>query len=469
MKQTFRNTLLAVAITAVFAQAQAQSTVYLYGYDAVGNLTSIVNGDNATTRQTYDALNRLQTQKDANNQVTSYAYDGQHHLTQVTDARNFSTIYGIDGLGNQLSLKSPDTGTTTTTVDAAGNVLTKTDAKGQITTYVYDVIDRITSITWHDNSVTTYTYDQGTNAKGRLSQISDASGTISYTYDGRGRVLTETRVLGAANNVTRYQYDNAGRLSSTTYPNGRQISYTRDTLGRITQIDTVKDGIAMTILSQASYRPFGSVQSYRNSAGQTSSRSFDNEGRIASYTLNNKVQAISYDAAGRITAINETNNPSRQATYGYDTVDRLTSYLTPQVSQGFTYDPIGNRNTKTNGAANTSYTYAGNSNRLTQITDSQAKPVATDPNGSITNNGSNQFTYDTRGRMTTAVTSIGTVQYLINPLGQRVQKNVPANGSNPATSTLYHYDQGGKLISERTGQNDVDYIYLGDLPVAVIK
>ncbi|MCH8622781.1 hypothetical protein [Undibacterium sp. TS12] len=469
MKQTFRNTLLAVAITALFAQAQAQSTVYQYEYDAGGNLTKITNGNNAVTRQKYDALNRLQTQTDANNQVTSFEYDGQNHLTKVTDARNLSTLYTVDGLGNQLGLNSPDTGVTTTTVDAAGNVLTKTDAKGQTTSYAYDVIDRIIRISYSDGNVATYTYDQGANAKGRLTQISDNNGSIAYTYDERGRILTETRTIAGTNNVTAYQYDNAGRLSKLTYPNGRQISYTRDALGRITQIDTSKDGITTTILSQATYRPFGSIQSYRNSAGQTNSRGFDNEERIASFTLNDKVQAVTYDAASRITAINETNNPARQAGYGYDNLDRLTSYTTPQTSQSFTYDAVGNRNTKTNGAANTSYTYAANSNRLTQVSDSQSTAIAMDANGSTTNNGKAQFNYDARGRMVSVVTSIGTVQYLINALGQRVQKSVPANGGNPATSTIYHYDLNGKIISERSGQNGVDYIYLDNLLVAVIK
>ncbi|MBC3917314.1 RHS repeat protein [Undibacterium sp. CY18W] len=469
MKHLFKPSLLTLALASLAGVSHAQSAVYQYEYDQMGNVTKVTNALNAATVQSYDPLSRVQTQTDPNNKVTSYTYDGQNRLIKVTDARNLSTLYSIDGLGNQLSLTSPDTGVTATTVDAAGNILTRTDAKGQTTRYTYDVLNRITSISYQDGSSTTYTYDQGNYAKGRLSQISYQNGSIAYTYNGRGQILTDTRLINNVTNVTRYQYDNTGRLSSLTYPNGRQISYTRDSLGRVTQIDTSKGGITTTILSQATYQPFGGIQSYRNSAGQNYTRTYDNDQRVASYVLNNAVQAITYDAANRITSINEVNNPNRQIGYGFDNLDRLTSYQTPQVSQSFTYDAVGNRSTKTTGTANTSYTYASTSNRLTQVTDSQNTAIAMDPNGSITNNGAAQFNYDSRGRMMSATTSIGNVQYVVNALGQRVQKNAPANGSNPATSTVYHYDLGGKIISERTGQNDVDYIYLDNIPVAVIQ
>jgi RHS repeat-associated protein len=54
---------------------------------------------------------------------------------------------------------------------------------------------------------------------------------------------------------------------------------------------------------------------------------------------------------------------------------------------------------------------------------------------------------------------------LINGLGQRVKKTVGT------TVTLYHYDEGGKLLGEynSTGTALYETIYLDDQPVAVIK
>ena len=444
-----------------------QNSTYQYEYDALGNVTKITNPLKAQTIQSYDVLGRLQTQTDANNQVTSYSYDGHDHLIKVTDARQLSTLYSIDGLGNQLGLTSPDTGTTSTTVDIAGNVLTSTDAKGQTTRYTYDVLNRVTRITFSDGQVANYTYDQGNNAKGRLTQIQDTNGSIQLSYDSRGRLLSETRTLSNSGipivSTTSYQYDIQGQLTQLNYPNGRQIRYTRDSLGHIIQIDTSKGGITATELSKVVYRPFGGVQSYLNSVGQAYTRSFDLDGRITSFTLNNQVQAISYDAASRIIAINEVNNTARQVSYGYDSVDRLTSYLTPQSNQKFSYDAVGNRQSKTTGSITTNYSYSNTSNRLTRISGSQSKSIQMDANGSTTNNGNAQMNYDARGRLVSVTTAGTTISYRINAYGQRVQK------SSPNGNTLYHYDQRGHLISEHSGQSDMDYVYLDDIPVAVLK
>jgi YD repeat-containing protein len=153
---------------------------------------------------------------------------------------------------------------------------------------------------------------------------------------------------------------------------------------------------------------------------------------------------------------------------GYDALDRLTSYQRPTTSGSYTYDAVGNRTRQTNGAVTTTYQYGDTSNRLTQIAGTQTTTIATDANGSITSSGNSQFTYDARGRLMAAVTSVGTTHYHINALGQRVQKSVPS-GSSANTITRYHYDQGGHLIAETTGSAVTEYVYLGDIPVAVMQ
>lgn len=77
----------------------------------------------------------------------------------------------------------------------------------------------------------------------------------------------------------------------------------------------------------------------------------------------------------------------------------------------------------------------------------------------------NTFGYDTRGRLTQAISAIGTSNYQVNSLGQRIRK------TNSQGDTVYHYDAQGRLLAESSpaGQIQKEYIYLGDAPVAVIQ
>ena len=60
---------------------------------------------------------------------------------------------------------------------------------------------------------------------------------------------------------------------------------------------------------------------------------------------------------------------------------------------------------------------------------------------------------------------LGTTNYQVNSLGQRIRK------SGPLGDTVYHYDAQGRLIAESSvsGTLRKEYIYLGDIPVAVIQ
>ena len=53
----------------------------------------------------------------------------------------------------------------------------------------------------------------------------------------------------------------------------------------------------------------------------------------------------------------------------------------------------------------------------------------------------------------------------MNSLGQRLRK------TNTQGDTVYHYDAQGRLIVETDASGAVrkEYIYLGDIPVAVIQ
>lgn len=448
------------------SMALAASPITNYEYDANGNRTKVTDALNHVTLNTFDTLNRVIQIKDANNGETLYAYNALNQLVQVTDPRGLITTYTYDGLGNLKQQVSPDTGTTTFTYDAAGNLLTKADAKGQITTYTYDSLNRITSITYHDSSQVTYQYDQGANGIGRLSSITDSLGSITYAYDNRGRVTSETRIIGADTYVTGYSYDAAGHLIGMAYPGGRTLSYTLDSLGRAQQILTSKDGVSQVLVNNIQYRPFGPTQGFIFANGTPYNRQFDQDGRIVAYSLGNQTMALGYDEASRISFMSDTGNPVDTKSYNYDALDRLIQYTAPNENQGYSYDADGNRTALTLGANTYTYSYPGTSNRLTSTQGpTPDKSYIYDANGSPTTDGTNQFAYDARGRLTQAVTANGTYTYAINALGQRIKKSTSTAG------TIFHYDLQGRLIAETDTQTAQvkEYIYLNDIPVAVMQ
>lgn len=441
-----------------------------YAYDNQGNVTAIdgpLAGTVDVTANLYDALNRLTRVTDPNSGQVNYGYNPLDQLTSVTDPRTLVTSYGYDGLNNLNQQVSPDTGTTNNTYDAAGNLLTQTDAKGQVTTYTYDALNRITSIAYQGGATHGYQYDQGINGLGRLTQITEPNSITQYVYNQKGRLTSETRTLNAIAYVTGYSYDAAGRMTSITYPSGRQITYTLDSLGRIQQIDTTQGGTPQTVVSNVAYRPFGPVAAFTFGNGQTYTRGFDQDGRIASYTLATQATAVCYDAASRIIGLSANCTPPYALSFGYDSLDRLTQAILPASNFGYGYDAVGNRTSRTAGANTDSYAYPGTSNRLSSITPASGplRSYLHDANGSVTADGLNTYAYDTRGRLTQAVSVIGASTYQVNSLGQRIRK------TNTQGDTVYHYDAQGRLIAESSPAGAVqrEYLYLGDIPVAVIQ
>jgi YD repeat-containing protein len=454
-----------------------QTTVY--EYDANGNLSKVTDPLTRTTSHTYDALNRLTTNTDAANGITRFGYDGLDQLTKVTDPKTLVTQYQKDGLGNLEQLASPDTGITVNTFDEAGNLKTRTDAKGQVTVFTYDVLNRITEIAYKPNSganateTVAYRYDQGVNGIGHLTRITDRTGTTTYSYDQHGRLTGEVRQTQGINYNTGYGYDSQGRLKNIIYPSGRLVNYVFDTMGRINQISTSFNGISTILASNIGYEPFGSVKSFNYGDGSTApvqsyTRSRDQDGRIASYTLIGRPMIISYDAASQISTITDPLNPLIPASYDYDALGYLTSYIQGAAAQSYYYDANGNRTS--NLLSNTTYSYATGSNRLSgiQLGATAVQPVAQDANGATTSDPGRQYSYDLRGRLLKTTTAQGTINYEVNALGLRVRKQV----SHTGTDTTYHYDSQSHLIGESpTGRTAFtkEYIYLGDLPVALLQ
>ena len=313
--------------------------------DPLGNLTAETDANSATTQHVYDTLNRLDRTIDALTGVTDYDYDAAGDLTSVTAPNGASTGYDYDNLGNLIRELSPDRGTITYTHDDAGNVLTATDARAVTAIYTYDALNRRTSVSYPNPAENVvYTYDNpAVEGIGRLTSISDQSGTIAYTYDEFGNIVTDQRVILGLSYTIVYQYDADGNIASLIYPDGRTVTYGRNVIGEVTQVTSEMSGIPKTIVSNAAYEPFGPLSSLTYGNGLV----FDYNRDLGYRTTGIESAGIadkfySFDPAGNITRIHDGIDVSHSQRYDHDALNRLameawfdpTSYAASVLADG---------------------------------------------------------------------------------------------------------------------------------------
>ncbi len=426
-----------------------------FDYDAQGNRISLQSPNMTLTTYTYDALNRLSSVIQPGSITTGYGYDTNNNLTSVEDANTNTTTYKYDDKGRVYQVISPDTGTTTYSYDPAGNMTSKTDAKGVTISYSYDAANRLTQIAFSDTTQNIgYVYDTCVNGKGRLCSIADASGITSYEYTPKGQVRKETKVIDSNPYVTQYTYDQNGNLKTMTYPSGRVIMYNMSSDKVISVLNN-----ASNLATNITYKPFGGMSSLTYGNGLSGSISYDNQYRITGITAG-AVMNLSYDQYdpnANIQHITNALDPTKNKTFAYDALDRLTGATGSWGSLNWTYDGVGNRLTENSN----NYAYASNTNKLTSA---NGISFGFDNDGNTTTQGARQYIYNQNQRLIQVNDGGSTAYYTYNGNGQRVKKNV--NG----TATVFHYSQSGQIIAESNsaGTINVEYVYLNGQPLAMV-
>ncbi|MEP4209295.1 hypothetical protein, partial [Marinobacter alexandrii] len=488
LKKTLSRTFdeLSRVMTVVGSNLQTTS----YGYDLNDQVTTETDPRSKVTSAAYDALNRLIKVTDANLDEVDVALDQNDEVSSVSDKRSLSTVYIRNGFGEVIRRTSPDTGVTDYEYDSAGNLTQRTDARSVVASFSYDDLNRVTAKSYPGSpgEDVSYSYDDVTGGNagiGRLTQITDGSGSTSLVYDAQGNVIQETRLIGAQSYVTQYSYTAANRLASITYPSGRIVSYTRDTLGRVASVWTQKTAgsPAVTVASNIGYYPYGPLQSLRLGNGLSVTLTRDQDYRVTRLYVTdgtNDVQDLSFGYgdvsgdAGNITSITDALDSSLNQTFTYDAVERLTQATGVYGTVGYGYDANENRTSRTidTGSLLTeTSTIDPSSNKLLSINNgSTTRSFTYTPNGNITTDSQGSgltYLYNHENRVSTAQENgLQIAAYDYNDFGQRVSKDL---GSSDITH--YHYDRSGVLIgkSDELGITETEYVTLYGFPLAVIE
>jgi RHS repeat-associated protein len=218
------------------------------------------------------------------------------------------------------------------------------------------------------------------------------------------------------------------------------------------------------LLSSVTYDPFGPANGWSWGNNTTVSRAYDEDGNPTQIVTAGVTNSYTVDNASRIIGISDSGLSSNSWSFGYDALDRITSGSSSASSRGYTYNGDGNVLTETGTVAFTA-AVARSSNQLTAVNGDIARSYSYDAAGDITGDGANSYTFNQRGRMSSATTTGGTTNYPYNALGRLIEKS--GNGG----TTLFMYDEAGHLLGEYSSSGALieETVWMGDIPVATIQ
>ena len=248
--------------------------------------------------------------------------------------------------------------------------------------------------------VTTWWYDEATGLLTNKT-YADNHGT-AYTYTTGGRLATRTWARGI---TTTYNYDASGSLTNLNYSDGTPaVAFTFNRLGQQT---VITDGTG------ARTNGYNTALQLTTEAASLAvlSRSYDALGRASGIALDSGYAAgYGYDAIGRFATVSNTMDVF---TYGYVTNSSLLAGVTSVGGAfvAYSYDPYRNLKTqvlnKWGGNPVSQFDYVNDAiGRRTQRVDALA----------VTNN----FGYNTRSELASAVMGTNTYGYVYDPIGNRL-------------------------------------------------
>jgi RHS repeat-associated protein len=430
-------------------------------YDLNNNRVAVVRPSGGRSVFGFNELNWLMTVDEPMSRSTRYTRDDNGNLTRVTDGAGRSVGYDYDKRNRRSGIAHAGGAAETFVFDPAGNLTQGIDANGVSTTRSFDRLNRERTRNYSASvdglSSITRTYDANGNPLTVTEQYTSTSRTTTKTFDAFDRELTVQDGLGGQ---MAYTYDLNGNRKTLATQDGKVTRYGYDGLNRLTGLSGAGGS------AQYQYDKSGLPREQINGNGTTTSTAYDAAQRTLRVLTRGPAATLAlveyaYDRNGNRTE-ERINRPAaaQVTTFRYDAADRLTGSRrvagADTIETSWTYDGADNRLTEVEsrsgasaGTSNRSYVYDAR-NQLREIQDSQAgtATLSYDPQGNLVRKvlGADTTVYEWNARQLLAgVSRNGTVlgRYQSDHAGRRVEKSA----ADPLVP-------GGPLISRRTQWDD---------------
>ncbi|MDW2981379.1 MAG: hypothetical protein WBG81_09410 [Rhodanobacter sp.] len=451
------------------------STAYLSGArqqvtDPKGNVTT--SSYQVFDQPSYDAVIKVQAPAGITQTIVRDLYGNPLSITQSglygTESNSVTKTLTYDSYHRLCRTTEPESGSTVMAYDGANNLAWSADglaitgagcgqeqvAAGAKTTRTYDAMNRVkTVLPPAGTQSTSYGYD----AVGRMISASSGISAWSATYNFRGLLTGESLQLTGQNAWgIGYAHDAYGSVSLIHYPDGENVSYAPDALGRATQVGSYATGLT--------YFPDGEVKDFVYGNGAVYAAEKNTRQLVSNFSYGQGATPVvsedyAYDANGNITTVADLASGPRNKSFGYDALNRLTSANAAGLwgTQSYTYDALNNLRTLQTGSQVSTYHYDA-SNKLASISNGATTLTSYlyDTRGNVTGKNTTTLVFDQKNQLT-RVTGIG--DYAYDAAGRRVMKT-PTGGGAP---TYYFYNQAGQLMYqvEPGKARTTSFVYLG--------
>ncbi|MFZ3587831.1 RHS repeat domain-containing protein [Bacillus sp. DJP31] len=433
-----------------------------FGYDAVGNQTSVKDGKGQATSYTYDSRNLLTKVTDAKLGITTYSYDGNGNRTTVTDVKQNVTKYDYNEFNLVSKITNPLNKVIQFEYDRNGNETKIVFPEGDSISSTYDALNRLISTSVNGTKKWEYGYDANEN----LTSVIDASGKqTTFTNDKNNRLIQEDK--GSAKN--EFGYDPNDNLNSVKFTAGTTTVSTELAYNEINQLIA----LARNGNNQAKfvYDERGNMTSVNRANNTYTAQNYDDVNRLGELKNYKKDGTLldsykySYDANGNQTSIVTSDGT---VSYEYDALNQLTKEtLTDGTIINYEYDMVGNRTKKTvtKGATTTTTTYTYNAgNELTSV---NGQAYTHDQNGNLINDGEKTYVYNEENQLIEVKdkTGVSLAKFTYDHEGKRTSIST-------SSETIYFHYNGHKVISETNANNAIVAEYTLDAngnPVTMTK
>ncbi|WP_181019438.1 SpvB/TcaC N-terminal domain-containing protein [Nonomuraea typhae] len=472
------------------------TTEYGFGPDRSGRtqfrqvVTDPKGHSKATFRDVREVLVGLRETHDGQPIWTSYAYSPLKELLRAEDDAGNATTQTFDNLGRRTEVHNPDSGRNRTEFDLANNAVARMNARGRRTTFSYD-FNRVTAIGYPDFPGNNVTYAYGPpgadgNRAGRVSRVTDQSGSEERFYGRLGEVVKEVKTIAGFTGsppktyTTSYTYDTFGRLQSLVYPDSEVLTYRYDSGGMVRQATGVKGGHAYAYVNRMEYDKFGQRAFVEDGNGIRTSYAFD--------PIDRRLANLKSGPAGGP----QPESLFQNLDYTYDDVGNLTELANdvavPQpptyggpVTKTFAYDDLDRLVASTGSwrfAPNKTdrYRFTQSYDNLHNLTAKQQAHEIVQPSGSVVEQHKTtySFSYEYGGPQPHAPTHIGGQTYTYDAGGNQTGWTDDQNGrrrtivwdeENRIQSLFdnghektYKYDDAGERVIKRGPQGETAYV-----------